>query len=65
MWRWVFYIVVALAYGVIHDLVFYLMDSPCEGLCGILASAFIFIVVVFGIFNPIHKRLFSGKQIFD
>lgn len=64
MWRWVFYIVVALAYGGIRDLVFYLMDSPCEGWCGILASAFIFIIVVFGLFNWIHKQLFAGKHIF-
>lgn len=65
MWRWGFYILTALAYGGIRDLVFYLMDSNCEGLCGILASAFIFIIVVFGLCNWIHKKLFAGKHIFD
>lgn len=65
MWRWVFYVVAALAYGGIRDLGFYLMDSSCEGFCGILVSAFIFIVIVFGLFNWIHKKLFTGKQIFE
>lgn len=65
MWTWVFYVAAALAYAGIRDLVFYLMDSPCEGLCDILASGFIFMVVVFGPFNWIHRKLFSGKHIFS
>jgi len=65
MWRWVFYVAAGLAFGGIRDLVFYLIGSPCEGLCGFLASGFIFIVVVFGLFNWIHRKLFSGKQIFS
>jgi hypothetical protein len=64
MWRLLFYVVAALAYGGIRDLVFYLIDPHCKGLCGVLVSAFIFIVVVFGLFNWIHKQIFAGKHIF-
>lgn len=65
MWRWILYVAAGLAYAGIRDLVFYSMDLQCEGLCDILASGFICMVVVFGLFNWIHKKLFSGKQIFS
>ena len=65
MWKWVFYVAAGVAAAGIRDLVFYLVGPPCEGLCDFLASAFIFIAVVFGLFNWIHRKLFSGKQIFS
>ena len=55
----IFYAVVALVAAVIRYLLFSVMSSPCEGLCDILASGFIFVVIL-GVFRklPVTKQIF-------
>lgn len=60
----IFYAVVGLIAAGVRDLVFSFMTSPCEGLCGILATGFI-IMVIFGLFRRLGlaKRIFGLKKI--